>query len=272
MEIHYGDRFEEKFDAIKKGGLSKLMYKIDFDWTLTSAESDSTHGCLKNVKHMPEEYVEAVKGLFNFYYPRVCNQQKTVRYRTKMMKRWEEREISAAKKFGLTKDIVDEVASKSYPIGRIGSEEFLVNSEEKNTPLLIISAGLGEIIEGFLAQRGNVNGNKFIISNYFAYKPHNNRVTGYTEPSIHILNKTAKRAKNTAFYHNQMQGKENIILMGDHIEDITMSHGLPHRNCLNILFRNDESKPLESFLAVADMVIESRDSMKPVNELICQIK
>lgn len=268
---YYSDRFEQKLDAIKKGGKSSLAYKIDFDWTLTSAESPSTHQCLKDARHMPQAYVDAVQNFFQFYYPRVVDQSRPLRFRDKMMKRWEEREISAAKKYGLTQDIVKEVADQDYLIPRIGAEQFLHETEQTNTPLLIISAGLGEIIEGFLSKRGNVNGNKYIISNFFRYNA-NGRIKGYAQNSIHILNKTAHRVLGTNFYKNNLEGKKNIILMGDHIEDITMSHGLAHENCLNILFKNDNSKSLESYLQVADMVIENRDSMEPVNEIIKQIK
>ena len=65
-------------------------------------------------------------------------------------------------------------------------------------------------------------------------------MVGFQGDLIHMYNKN-ENAIHSSNYFNNLNERNNIILMGDSLGDIQMSHGVPEpNNILKIGFLNDK--------------------------------
>ena len=87
-------------------------------------------------------------------------------------------------------------------------------------PVIILSAGIGNVIERFLINNNCYFGNIQIISNFLKFDA-TGRMQKYDNIIIHTLNKTTKGHLDNDII-NQIKGKDFRLLVGDFIEDKNM--------------------------------------------------
>jgi len=124
---------------------------------------------------------------------------------------------------------------------------------------IIVSAGIGNVIESFFKKNNCFFKNMHIVSNYIKFE--NNLAIGLENKMIHSLNKN-----NIDFPFNI--NHKNIILFGDIISDIKMIPEDKQKNALKIAFIDSKNiENLTYFLNEYDIVGVDED-FNTLNEKI----
>lgn len=263
---------KKKIDRVKKDGFSRLHILSDFDSTLTKCFKDgrmigSTFAHLREGDYLPAEYTRKSRQLYAKYRPIEISESISPKEKNKKMVEWWNDHLKLMIKYGVTKKIMKDVVLKEKAIPRKGLFGFLDVVNKNNIPLLILSAGIGNIIEEFLRFHKKLYKNTHIIANFFLYDE-KGRVTGYNNKIIHSHNKNETQIKNTPYF-KEVKKRKNVILLGDLIADIDMASGLDHDVIIKIGFLNEKKEELlEKFSKAFDVVILNDGEMEYVNDLM----
>jgi 5'-nucleotidase len=125
---------------------------------------------------------------------------------------------------------------------RAGGRAFLENMKNRNIPVIIISAGIGNFIEQFFEVNDCKFENIFIVSNFVKFE--NGIAVGISDNVIHSLNKNEVALTNEI--KEKLGDRKNIILMGDCLGDVKMAREEVRTEALKIGFVEEnieESKP-----------------------------
>lgn len=158
---------------------------------------------------------------------------------------------------------LEEVAEKYGTDLREGTKRLMDKLCELNIPVLVFSAGLGDIVEVVLRQKEVYLQNVEIISNFLKYS--GKMLDGFKGKSIHVYNKdeTVLDEKDL----KKLENRKNVILMGDNLGDATMSNGIKNvENVLKIGFlynKNNEivEKMLKDYMNTFDVVLIDDQTM-----------
>ena len=235
--------FEQKLNKIKSEGKDSLHVISDFDKTLTKAfvKGQKTHTSIAQIRegnYLSEDYVKKSFALYDKYHPFEINHKISDEEKDKKMMEWWSRHIRLLVKQGMNQKVVEDIIKKKRILLRKGAEDFFKKLYEKNIPLLIFSAGVGDIIEGHLESEGLLYNNIHIISNFFDYNK-KGMVRGYKSKIIHAFNKDEFAIKGTKYF-GMIKRRGNVILIGDSLGDVDMAKGLEHEVILKIGFLNKD--------------------------------
>ncbi|CAE7029489.1 NT5C3B [Symbiodinium natans] len=110
---------------------------------------------------------------------------------------------------------------------REGMFDFLRSCQEHvpAIPVIIMSAGLGDVIEEFLRQTLPFERapTTHVVSNRMVFNEEG-RLVDFSEPLLHMFNKTAAFLPEAC--RELAKGKRQCLLMGDGVGDCTMANGL----------------------------------------------
>ena len=266
----------KKIEQIKKDGVSHLHVVSDFDRTLTPAFIDGKKptSSFANIReeggYLPDEYYGKAKVLFNKYYAIEISDDISLPVKKKKMSEWWEKHLNLFVKYGLTKKDIGSIVHKRNISLRHGADELLRILSDFKVPVLIFSAGLGDIIKEILLIKKSMHSNIHIISNLFKFNSEG-KVTGYHGSVVHVFNKDEGQVKNSPYY-GQMKNRKNVILLGDSLGDSNMLNGLSHNTTLKIAFLNkDNEKFKKQYEKEFDVLILNDGPMDFVNGLLRQI-
>ncbi|XP_024387720.1 uncharacterized protein [Physcomitrium patens] len=280
-------QLEEKKKAIKSAGLSTLQVIADFDMTLTKylvdgVRGQSTHALLKS----NPAYDRKRHELFEYYYPLEISPTLPADEKAKHMEEWWEKSHALLIEGGLNyESIVSSVANATISF-RDRITEFFETLDEDGVPLLIFSAGLADIIEEVLKQKlHRVFSNIRVVSNRMEFDDCGDLI-GFKGKTIHVLNKNEHALEMAAPLHDDdgnlvgentgaaiIQGRSNVLLLGDHLGDLGMSDGVDYDNRISIGFLNENAENwLETYKKAFDIVILNDGSLKPVIELVKELR
>lgn len=266
---------KEKLDRIKKDGTSHFHVISDFDRTLTPAfidgkKAETSYGQIRAGGYLSPEYVQAAYALKEKYYPIEIDESITVEKRSKIMIEWWQKHLEMMVKYGLNKHVMDDIVKKGAIRPRDGSMQFYDLLHEKNIPLIIFSAGQGDLIEEFLKREGKLYNNIHLIANMLDFDEEG-KVRAYKSDIIHTFNKNEGQIKKTRYYE-QIKNRKNVVVIGDNLEDAKMTEGLSHETVLRISFLNEHAdKLLAKFQKIYDIVLLNDSSMDYVNDLLKDI-
>ncbi len=141
-----------KIKQLKADGISKIHIIADFDRTLTvsttkSGKANSCYAILREEKYLSSDYPEKAHALFDKYYPYEISQDITEQERDEKMNEWFNEHFHLFKQSGLTKSVFKDIILKKHIQLRDGARELLELSNQHNVPLLIFSAGMGNLIQ-----------------------------------------------------------------------------------------------------------------------------
>lgn len=234
----------------------------DFDKTITTKNSKSTWGILVQ----DDVFKEESQKLFNKYRPMEIDTKLDEETRSEMMRRWWEASTNLFIKSKLTEKHLKEITQAANLMEfRKGAKEFLKNMHERNIPVLLLSAGIGNFIEQFLIANDCNYENIYIISNFLKFE--NGIATGLTNQLIHSANK-----KDMVIPHNiqeKISDRPHIILLGDNISDVDMAQTNKPENILKIGFlEENEKEHLKNYKEKYDIVCTQNTSFDELrNEL-----
>lgn len=116
-------------------------------------------------------------------------------------------------------------------------ETTLQRLHEANIPVLIFSAGFGDLVEGILRKNGIYYPNITVIGNFMEFDD-NEQLTTFKQPLIHTFNKNDYVIPGDCYH--RLAHRHNVILLGDSIGDATMAEGFKKNgSLLKIGFLNE---------------------------------
>src|SRR3989344_3804217 len=274
--IHNKDLLNKKIQEIISQGLNKLHIVSDFDRTLTKCffnnrKIPSTIALIREGNYLTEDYPKKAFALFDKFHPIELDTSLDYDFRFKKMQEWWKEHEKLLVTSKMNKQVIEDILKKYPKIFRDGTLEFLDKLNKNNIPILIFSSGIGNLIEGYLKKENKLTKNAHILSNTFDF---NNKgfATGYKEEIIHIMNKSETKITNKN-YREMISKRNNVILLGDSLEDLGMVNDLDTNIIIKIGFLNEDiEKNLEEYKNNFDVVITNDCSMNFVNEIMKKIE
>ena len=206
---------KEKLSDFKNIEYDDFFVITDFDHTLTTPESETSVGLIPY--YIGGEFFEKRTKLFNHYRPLELDYTINDEDKKKLMREW------AQKSFGLLKEyITEENVKKAVQNANIylrdGVKEFLENMYNKNVPGLVMSSGVGNVVQEFLKKENCLFSNITIVSNFFDFKEEKASID--LNDIMATSNKEYLRIPENI--RKDITSKSKALLFGDLIEDIKM--------------------------------------------------
>jgi cytosolic 5'-nucleotidase 3 len=265
-------KFEEKKKKFTKDNFHIIA---DFDGTLTKIfvndkKSHSSFSWIREQKYLDPEYTKQACELYHRYYPIEIDPNIPLKEKDKQMMIWWKAHLKLFVDYRLDKKIISKIINKTDINLRENGDKFIRLLKDNNIPLLIFSAGLGDVIKGYLELKDILSKNIHLISNFFKFDE-KGKVISYDSKIIHTFNKNEYAVKNTP-YHQIIEKRKNVLLLGDNLGDLGMSKGINHENIIKIGFLNhSEDRLLEKFKKKFDVIILNDGPMDFINDLIEKI-
>lgn len=267
------DRVNKLIRDIIDGGPTKLQIVSDFDRTITKQHENgkkhiSSFGMFSLCKAIPQEYLEAEKSLTNKYFPLEIDPSIPHDKKRKLMEEWWAESEKVLQGLKVAQEDIEATAAAVGPSLRYGTNELFKDLNDREIPVLVFSAGLGNSVVAVLKHFDVYLPNVKVISNFLKYNDEG-VIQGFQDAAIHVLNKNEFALKGTKYY-DLVKDRDNVILMGDSLGDAGMADGIPHANAvLKIGFLYDHIKEnLPNFMDTFDIVLEDDQSMDVVRGIL----
>ena len=211
---------EHTLEKISTWTKDSIYILADFDHTITSKESTTSWGILENISIMPDEYKTERIKLLKQYGPIEIDETISSDKRKTAMNNWWSKHLELFVKYHLSEETIIKEASKPNIMTlRHGAKSFLEKLHQQNIPLIIISAGIGDLIEAFLKSNNCYYDNIHIISNYLDFK--DGIAVGVKSTLIHSQNKN--EISISPEIKKYISNRSHIILLGDNTGDVNMT-------------------------------------------------
>ncbi|MBW2963657.1 hypothetical protein KY306_02695 [Candidatus Woesearchaeota archaeon] len=164
----------------------------DFDSTLTRAFIDgkrvfSSYAYVRGGKYLSQDFVDRSMELTRHYRPIEFDPNIPQKEKDEKMVEWWSKHYELLIECGMNTKVIDEIIKDNKILLRKGSSEFFDLIKKYDVPLLIFSAGLGNLIEEFFKSKGMLTKKTHIISNYLVFDK-NGKAVSYNRPLIHTFN------------------------------------------------------------------------------------
>lgn len=177
----------------------------------------------RKCKQLPQEYLNEAKHLYDKYRPMEIDPHMPVNEKSDAMSDWMKAAQNLLKGIEFDPHELEEIAQVFDNILRDGTEEFFKKLHNVRVPIVVYSAGLGDVVEAVLRYHNALFDNVKVISNFLKYN--GNQLDGFkNDVIIHVYNKN--ECALTKDYLTTFQKRQNILLMGDTIGDANMVEGI----------------------------------------------
>ena len=147
----------------------------------------------------------------------------------------------------------------------LGAKDFFVKLYKENVPVLILSAGIGNVINGVLKYNQLFLNNIYIDSNYLEFI--DGEISKVSNNIIHTMNKNSDNLLKK--FGDKVDGKENIILFGDILSDINMVRHEDLNRTLTIGFLDSKiDENLKYYNNTFDIVCTNDTSFTEIQEFL----
>lgn len=262
-------------NTILQGGTNNLQVVTDFDLTLTKQHINGTRilssfGMFRKCKQLPQYYLDEAKCLYNKYRPIEIDPHLSLDEKAVAMHDWMTAAHNILKGIEFNPHEIEEVAQECNDILRDGTREILEKLYNARVPIVVFSAGLGDMVKAVLKYNDALFDNVKIISNFLKYK--GNQLDGFNnDVFIHAYNKNeCALAKD---YLTVLGKRQNILLMGDSTGDASMVDEIEDtKTVLKIGFLYDHVEAsLNSFMEKFDIVLVDDQTMRVPMEILQSI-
>jgi len=245
----------------------------DYDYTLTYCHHDgeklwSTFGALEQYPLLSDDYRDKLDELRKKYVPIDANPSIKADEKMALVREWNRSAVDLYISEDVNVETVHNAVAVAKMKHRDGFKEFVGRLAASNIPLLILSAGLGDVIDHMLSNSNVSYDNVTTISNYLTFGD-DDCINGITKPLIMTGNK-GEVHKIHPKYFDSVRKRKNVILLGDRIEDLHMSSCFGVcENILTIGFLNeyvDTQKDL--YLEKYDIVILGDTDLSCVQKIL----
>ena len=289
IKIRDISKVEKLLRSIVSGGNKNLQVVLDFDYTMTRVHKngerlDCSWGVMENSKLLPLSYVKQTGDLRAKYLPIEQDATMTAEEKTPYMVEWYTQANILLSECGAVKRqmFYDMVKSSNVEL-RQGTEQMMNHLLKSDVPILVLSAGLGDLVEEILNYYNVYHTNVKIVSNFLDYDVEGN-IIGLAGDVIHVFNKNEKSLKPVERTNahtsdvelvNQIQQRGNVLLMGDSLGDPCMADGIENPSAvLKIGFLNHDIKTdqevirLKKYLDAYDVVLIDDQTVDVFNMIL----
>ncbi|KAL3051519.1 hypothetical protein OYC64_001714 [Pagothenia borchgrevinki] len=266
-------RVEDTIGAMQRAGAGRLQVISDFDMTLTRFAHNgkrvpTTHNILGHRLLIDEDCSKKIRELLNTYYPIEIDAGRTAEDKLPLMVEWWTQVHELLIQQRIRKDLLAQAVKESSAMLREGYKVFFDRLTEQQVPLLIFSAGVGDVLEEVIRQNNVFHPNVHIISNYMDFDQ-TGVLRAFKGQLIHTFNKR-EGALSHASGLRVLQGRPNVLLLGDSLGDLTMADGVSeHQNILTIGFLNDQmDERKELYVKSFDVVLVKDETMEVPNAIL----
>nr|XP_020463078.1 7-methylguanosine phosphate-specific 5'-nucleotidase isoform X1 [Monopterus albus] len=266
-------RVQEILQSMMKAGSDTVQVISDFDMTLTrfaynGKRCPTCHNILDNSKLISDDCKGKLKDLLNTYYPIEIDASRSVEEKLPLMVDWWTKAHELLIQQKIRKDLLAMVVQESDVMLREGFQVFFDHLYEHSIPLLIFSAGIGDILEEVIRQAGVFHPNVKIFSNYMDFDE-SGVLKAFKGELIHVFNKREGALLNTGHFQ-ELRTRPNVLLMGDSLGDLTMADGVQDmENILKIGFLCDKvQERKQSYLDSYDIVLVKDETLEVPNAIV----
>lgn len=266
----------------KLRNLDRLVIIADFDRTVTTAfvtpgkNGMSSHGILESCSVLSAEYRKKSKALVDKYLPIEFDPGLSIAQKLPIMQEWYRQGHSLLLQEPVTENVIRKAVAEANVRIRPGFAELQREAQAHGIPLVVFSAGLGNVVREVLRQR--VEGGEAIpvVSNWLRFAPGGGTACGFQEPLVHMYNKDGARLLEQMTgeqWQAAFEGRDVALLLGDGLGDATMADGLSMRAVTRVGFLNEvtaegQQKRLPGYLAAFDAVVLADGPMDFVLRLL----
>lgn len=252
----------EKINEFKK--IKNDYYVIaDFDHTLTTAKSTASMGIIP--KFLGGECLNKRLALYEYYRPLELDYSLEPNEKQKIMKEWATKSFTVLSEFIKSQEMVRNSLKDANLYLKEGAKEFLKEMNEKDIPVIIMSAGVGNIIEEFLKEKNCLYKNIYIVSNFFEF--YNGKSSFDLKNIIATSNKEYSRIPKNV--QDKIKDKKGCLLLGDLIEDIKMQKKENLKTTLTIGFLDQNTEDvIEKYNKNFDIVLTNYSNFNDVKNIL----
>lgn len=258
---------EEKLNSVflNKNNFAILM---DFDRTITSKDSLGSWSVLENPKFMNEEFKQKSKKLVDTYYPYELDYSISNDVKAKYLNEWYYKNMDLLYEYNLTKSILFDCISDCNVVFHDGCKEFLDYMYRLNVPIIIISAGIGNVIIELLKKYDCFYPNIDVFSNFIQFE--NDKMIRFSGNMIHTSNKSLSYLPLNL--QKEVLTKDYVLVFGDLIEDLDMAKSIDFNKVLSFGFLEHSIKENLNFYRQAfDVVLTDGASFFEVQKILNNI-
>lgn len=257
-------KYINNYDKIEKlKNVKDYSVIIDFDHTLTTGNSNTSYGIIPS--YLGGEVQEEREKIFNHYRPIELDYTISCQEKETLMKQWAQSSFTLLSKH-TTKDIVNKAVENANLTLRPGTKEWFERMHKENIPVIVMSAGIGNIIECFLEKQGVLYSNVIIFSNFFTFSKDGKAYIDI-ENVIPTANKDYKLLPENI--KQIIEKSRKVLLFGDIIEDIQMINKEQRDKTITIGFLDHNiSENLTTYLANYDVVLTDKEGFFNVQEIL----
>lgn len=267
------ERVQEILESMVKAGSNTVQVISDFDMTLTrfafnGKRCPTCHNILDNSKLISDDCKEKLKELLNTYYPIEIDSSRSIDEKLPLMVEWWTKAHELLVQQEIKKDQLGVAVRESDAMLRDHYKLFFDHLHEHSIPLLIFSAGIGDILEEVIRQNGVFHSNVKVFSNYMDFDEAG-VLKAFKGELIHIYNKREGALLNTGHFQ-ELRTRPNVLLLGDSLGDLTMADGVQDmENILKIGFLNDKvEERMQSYLDSYDIVLVKDETLDVPNAVL----
>jgi len=260
---------------ILEEGKEKFHVIADFDRTLTKAfvegqKTPTVIAQVRNGNYLTKDYAPKAHTLFDKYHPIEIDTNIDDKEKNEKMHEWWMKHFELLVECGFNKKVIKEIVAKGGIEFREGALKLIDILHEKNIPLVIMSAGPGDMIIEYLKKEGRLYDNVHVVANFYDFNEKGIAVK-VREPIIHSVNKHETEVKGLPIYEDLVKRK-NVLLLGDGLGDLGMIEGFPYENVIKIGFLNyNIEESLDKFKENFDVVITNDESMEYITKLLKEV-
>ena len=256
--IYINDK--EKLNKIKQ---EKDIFVItDFDRTLTTKQSEPSMGVVP--EYLGGKCLEDRLKIFNHYRPIELDYSLEDEVKQKYMRDWAQESYNLLSKY-ITKEIIDKSLENANLHLRTGAKEIFEDLKAKNIPIVIMSSGIGNIVEEFLKKENYVAKNVSIVSNFFEFE--NDKAYIDLNNIMATSNKEYERIPSDI--KCKIENKKAGLLFGDLVEDLKMVRKEDLNKILTFGFLDEKIESnIEKFNKNFDIVLTGNEDFGTVKEIL----
>ena len=240
--------------------VDSLMVITDFDATLTSGDSEQCHDMLGASKLLSPQFRAEFAPLLDW----------TSNVDIDGVEWWDKAHELMVRHATPPRELIPRLVREASMKPRPGALEMLKRLEELGVPVLIVSAGVSDVIEEFLRQHGAMSENVTICSNRLNYEADSTPKSVAPSPPITSFTKEYAYSSARSFFAEHAK-RRSILQLGDSLTDVDPAKKVPYDALLSIGFLNsrpDATRHEETFDAV---VMGNSGSLHPVTDIIDEI-
>ncbi len=274
VTISNPSRWPRKIERFQSSRVQGLKVISDWDRTLTAPHStkgldQSTYSFLYNSNLLGSQFRYESKSLYDTYRKIELSSEMQESEKCAKMDEWWSAQFDLLIEYGFSDELISRLLEGDRLTMREGAWAFLKRLSKNGVPILVLSAGIANVIEAQLRLHGANTPNLHISANALSMNQLG-IATDHNRPLIHTLNKTSYVPRSGTF-SKATSDRPNLLLLGDTVEDVRMKQVTSYANTISIGFLCD-SNLHSQFIDAYDAVVAPDGSLEIVNRLLDTIE